>query len=146
MVEIIIGSTLGNAEFIAEELAALLEENQIPNRLHFDPNLDNLNKQCQWLLVCSTHGAGELPENIRPFYQQLQCLEDKLSDVKFAICAIGDKNYDTFCEAGKTLEDQLIQACAKPIVNKIELDMSADLIVEDQALQWLGNHIDSFKS
>ena len=97
----------------------------------------NLNQSQTWLVCTSTHGAGDFPENILPFVEQLQQQRPDLSNVSFAVCALGDTSYDTFCEAGVTMDKLLEELGAKRIYPMNKIDISNGELPEDSAEQWL---------
>ena len=99
-ISIITGSTLGGAEYVGDHLADLLEEMDFATDIHNQPNLNEIDIDSLWIIAISTHGAGDYPDNIQPFIQQLTEQSQNLSKVAFAIVAIGDSSYDTFCAAG----------------------------------------------
>lgn len=140
-VEILIGTTLGGAEYVADELTPVLEQRGYEVVAHLDPELADLDKKALWLVVSSTHGAGDLPDNLQPFYQALQHQSVDLSSVSFALCAIGDTSYDTFCEGPEKLATALEQKGASQVTDKIHIDVQYDPVPEDPAIQWLENWI-----
>lgn len=136
-IEILVGTTLGNAEYVADELAAQLTLLGHENTLHMMPKLEDLSLKSLWLIVSSTHGAGDLPDNIAPFLSEILAKKPDLTETKFAICAIGDSSYDTFCEGPKKLDLALRNCGAQVYVDKIQIDVQYDHIPEDPALAWL---------
>ena len=71
-ITLISGSTLGGAEYVAEHLAEKLEDAGFSTRTLHGPLLEDLPTDGVWLLISSTHGAGDLPDNILPLYEELQ--------------------------------------------------------------------------
>ncbi|WP_063660195.1 FMN-binding protein MioC [Aliivibrio fischeri] len=140
-VSIITGSTLGGAEYVGDHLADLLEEMDFSTDIHNQPNLDDIDIDSLWLLVVSTHGAGDYPDNIKPFIQQLESVTQPLSSVEFAVVAIGDSNYDTFCAAGKSLKNTLKEHGAIEKYPLLEIDVTQNSIPEEPAELWLKQHI-----
>lgn len=138
-VEILVGTTLGGSEYVADELAAQLESADHQTEVHVSPDLDDLDKNNLWLVVSSTHGAGDLPDNIQPFLEQLRSTQPDLKGVLYALCAIGDSSYDTFCQGPELLVEQMEQLGAKAFVNKIQIDVQQDPIPEDRAQTWLSD-------
>ena len=136
-IEILIGTTLGNAEYVADELAAKLTELGHENQLHMTPKLDDIDPKSLWLIVSSTHGAGDLPDNIAPFLSEIFAKNPDLTKTKFAVCAIGDSSYDTFCEGPEKLAQALQDCGAQVYVDKIQIDVQYDHTPEDPALAWL---------
>lgn len=136
-IEIVVGTTLGNAEYVADELANTLIKQGHKVITHNSPSLDQLDLSALWLIVSSTHGAGDLPNNIHAFFDDLNRLQPDLSKLKFALCAIGDSNYDTYCQGPEMLYKRLIQLNATAFTNILRIDMSNIAIPEDCAQAWL---------
>ena len=140
-VSIITGSTLGAAEYVGDHIADLLEEMDFTTDIHNQPNLDEIDNNSLWILVVSTHGAGDYPDNIKPFIQQLQDKNKDTSNVQFAVVAIGDSNYDTFCAAGKSLQKTLIKLGATEKYPLLEIDVTQNSIPEESAELWVKQYI-----
>ncbi|MBY6097000.1 FMN-binding protein MioC [Ferrimonas balearica] len=136
-IALIIGTTMGGAEAVADELQAQLEQNGHQVTATLDPELADLEAAPLWLVVTSTHGAGELPDNLHPFHAQLSEQKPDLSGTRIALCGIGDSSYDTFCGALDQLDPLLRSLGAIPLVDRISIDVQAQEIPEDQALSWL---------
>ncbi|RPA35845.1 FMN-binding protein MioC [Shewanella frigidimarina] len=136
-VALLVGTTLGGSEYVADEMAAQLAELNHQTAVFIEPNIDELADFPVWILVCSTHGAGDLPDNIVPFNKQLMIEMPDLSHIKFALCAIGDSSYDTFCQGPEKITSLLLQNGSNAIVDKIQIDVQRDPIPEEPALAWL---------
>ncbi|WP_299493969.1 FMN-binding protein MioC [uncultured Shewanella sp.] len=141
-IDIIIGTTLGSAEYVADEIASKLLELGHEIQLHLTPNRTELTPESLWFLVSSTHGAGDLPDNIQPFFDEIEKNKPDLSHQKFILCAIGDSSYDTFCHGPIKLSTLLEQCSAKAYVDKIEIDIQRDPIPEKAAISWLNQWCD----
>ncbi|RTE86699.1 MULTISPECIES: flavodoxin domain-containing protein [Gammaproteobacteria] len=141
-IEILVGTTAGNTEFLASELETEIQQKGFTTTFHDAPNLPEVTKQGIWLFCVATHGAGEYAESIEGFMEQLNQEKPDLSNIKFAIIAIGDSSYDTFCQAGRDT-DALVQSLGGvPIHDVLEIDMMFDLEPETSAIQWLAQWID----
>ncbi|MBB1437709.1 FMN-binding protein MioC [Shewanella sp. SG41-4] len=136
-IALLVGTTLGGSEYVADEMAAQLAELEHQTEVFIEPNIDELADFPVWILVCSTHGAGDLPDNIVPFHKQLMIEIPDLKHIKFALCAIGDSSYDTFCQGPEKITALLLQHGSKAIVDKIQIDVQRDPIPEEPALAWL---------
>ena len=136
-VALLVGTTLGGSEYVADEMAAQLAELNHQTEVFIEPNIDELADFPVWILVCSTHGAGDLPDNIVPFHKQLMIEMPDLNHIKFALCAIGDSSYDTFCQGPEKITSLLLQNRSNAIVDKIQIDVQRDPIPEEPALAWL---------
>ena len=62
-ITLISGSTLGGAEYVAEHLAEKLEEAGFTTETLHGPLLEDLPASGIWLVISSTHGAGDIPDN-----------------------------------------------------------------------------------
>ena len=138
-IEILVGSTLGGTEYVAEAAQALLEEAFFDTDLHLEPDLNELSLQEEqiWLIVISTHGAGDYPENFKDFVDQLQQVNAPLDGVRYAIVGVGDSNYDTFCEAAKNLDYILEEMHAVRIGDRLEIDVVECPMPEDRIADWI---------
>jgi MioC protein len=138
-ITLITGSTLGSAEYVAEHLEEKLQDAGFSTAVLHGPELDEVPQEGIWLIVTSTHGAGELPDNLMPFYEALKETQPDLSAVRFGAVGIGNHEYDLFCGAIRTLEDQLNQLGAKRIGDRLEIDVLEHEIPEDPAEVWLAS-------
>lgn len=144
-VTIISGSTLGSAEYVAEHVAGILEQQGFSTEVLHGAELEELSTEGLWLLVTSTHGAGELPDNLQPLLEQLQQQAPSLSAVTYGAIGIGSSEYDTFCHAIVSLDQQMIQLGARRIGDLLKIDITQHEIPEDPAEEWANRWIDLIK-
>ncbi|HGM5491359.1 TPA: FMN-binding protein MioC [Serratia fonticola] len=140
-ITLISGSTLGSAEYVAEHLAEQLEAAGFTTEMLHGPELDELTLSGRWLVVSSTHGAGDLPDNLQPLLEQLAEQQPDLSQVQFGAVGLGSSEYDTFCGAIKQIDDLFQARGAKRIGDRLEIDVTQHEIPEDPAEEWLKNWI-----
>lgn len=138
-ITLISGSTLGSAEYVAEHLADKLEEAGLSTETLHGPALDELPLQGIWLVVSSTHGAGDLPDNLQPLYEELEQQRPDLSGLRYGAVGIGNREYDLFCGAIKQFDQLLVALGAKRIGERLEIDVLEHEIPEDPAEAWLEN-------
>lgn len=138
-IQILVGSTLGGTEYVAEAVQPILEEAGFDSEIQFDPDLNTLSLQADeiWLICLSTHGAGDYPENFKPFVEQLQQVNTAIDNVKYGIIGIGDSNYDTFCEAAINIDLLLEEMGAVRLGDRLEIDVAENPIPEDRVLEWI---------
>ncbi len=136
--QIIVGSMLGGTEYVAEACEETLLALKHQTTLHLQPSFEQINSNDQtWLICTSTHGAGDFPDNIQNFVEDLKNTTVDLSPVNFMIIGIGDSNYDTYCKAATNLKNiMLSKGCNEKIKIKT-LDMREEIDPEDLAQQWL---------
>lgn len=144
MIHIITGSTLGGAEYVGDHLSDLLIEKGHTTKIHNQPTLDDIEADGTWLIITSTHGAGDYPDNIKPFIATLQNTPPRMSNVQFAVIGIGDSSYDTFCAAGKHAHALLEDIGGRAISDCFTIDILQNSVPEDAAEEWLLEHITHF--
>lgn len=140
-ITLISGSTLGSAEYVAEHVEEKLKEADFSTQLFHGPELYELPTDGIWLVVCSTHGAGELPDNLQPLLEQIEEQQPDLSNVRFGAIGLGSSEYDTFCGAIRVLDQKLTELGAKRIGDRLEIDVTQHEIPEDPAEIWALNWI-----
>lgn len=140
-ITLISGSTLGSAEYVAEHLADKLEEAGFSTEILHGPELDELTLNGLWLIVTSTHGAGDLPDNLQPLLEQIEQQKPDLSQVRFGAVGLGSSEYDTFCGAITKLDQQLIAQGAQRLGEILEIDVIQHEIPEDPAEIWVKDWI-----
>lgn len=144
-IQILIGTTSGNTEFLAETLADVLQQHQHSTQLHDLPALDEVpTTNATWLICTATHGAGEFAESIDQFMHDLAIQKPDLHSVRVAIVSIGDSSYDTFCQAGIDAQGLVTELGATLICDRLDIDMLMNMDPEVTASNWLTLHIDRF--
>ncbi|MDB6005016.1 MAG: cysJ 2 [Prosthecobacter sp.] len=131
------GSQSGNAESLAKRLAREASGRGFAARA---AGLDSLQpadliKEQNVLLITSTWGEGDMPDNAISFWDSINQngSSPKLDGVQYSVLALGDKNYgDTFCLAGKKLDTRLAELGATRIVDRVDCDVEFD----DLAKTW----------
>lgn len=144
MIHIMTGSTLGGAEYVGDHINDLLVAQGLETQIHNQPDLEEIEAKGIWLIITSTHGAGDYPDNIQPFINALKTTPPRMSQVKFAVIAIGDSSYDTFCGAGKDARATLLDIGTQELCPHLEIDVIATPVPEEPAEEWLNQHIELF--
>jgi len=149
--QIIVGSMLGTTEYVGEACEEQLNALNHQAKVHLKPDFPSIiantfstknEKNSTWLICTSTHGAGDFPDNIQAFVEDLKNCEQDLSSINFMIIAVGDSSYDTFCKAGFELNNLLITKGCVEILPIKALDMSQEIDPEDLAQLWLSENKD----
>lgn len=142
-IQIIVGSMLGGSEYVAEACEETLNELTHSTTLHLSPNFDDIPHDDQiWLIVTSTHGAGEYPDNIQAFVSNLTKTTNDLSSTSFMVIGLGDSSYDTFCYAAKNIEKLLKSKGSKSLFAIKTIDMQEDIDPEEEAQNWIMQNSD----
>ena len=136
---ILVGSESGNAQMVADLLAEELgkEGHRIAVEARGAEAMGRLLDCGTALVCCSTHGEGELPENIRPLREALLAARPDLSQLRYGVIALGDQTYrDTFCRGGKTMDALLASLGAARIGERLEIDACTQPLPDEEALDW----------
>lgn len=130
---ILYGSQTGNAQSVAEKLAAKLHDASVDVTISsmsaFKTN--TLKKLTNLFIVTSTHGEGEPPDNAIQLHEFLYGKRaPKLDHVKYSVLALGDSSYEFFCKTGIDFDEQLEKLGAQRIVPRVDCDLDYDELVE----------------
>jgi MioC protein len=136
---ILVGSESGNAQMVADLLAEELGKagHAVAVEAKGEAAAGRLAACVTALLCCSTHGEGELPENIRPLHAALARTKPDLSRLRYGVIALGDQTYrETFCRGGRTLDALLASLGAERIGERLEIDACTQPLPDEEALDW----------
>lgn len=134
---IITGSTLGGAEYVADHLESCLTEKGFQVELFNAATLADIQSQSTLIVVTSTHGAGELPDNIRPLFDDIENQVLDFSQMKFGVVGLGSSDYDTFCHAVDIVENALKAKGAHQVCESERIDTVTNFEHDETAEQWL---------
>ena len=136
---IFVGTVYGNAQFIAEEAVALLIAQGHQVSLYDEPTWQQWNSSqlSLHLIITSTTGQGDLPDNIRPLFLDMESKGGYQPMVRYAIIALGDSSYPDFCQAGKAFDELLQSQHAQRIREVLFIDGCEVAEPEQVALPWL---------
>ena len=132
---ILFGSQTGTAEKIAKQIAKESKSRGCNSRVvdAAEHSKIDWSKETNLLVVTSTYGDGDMPDNAQAFWDWLQTDAAKcLSHLNFSVLALGDTNYENFCAAGKKIDARLEQLGAK----RIHPLADCDLDYEAKAKTW----------
>ncbi len=101
---------------------------------------EQLSEETHLVILTSTYGDGEPPDNAAAFHQFL--LSDKapkLENLTYSVLSIGDSSYPDFCKCGIEFDERLQQLGAKKIFNRIDCDVD----FEEPFATWTQGVIDA---
>ncbi|WP_367396016.1 sulfite reductase subunit alpha [Pantoea sp. Ep11b] len=140
---ILYGSQTGNAEALAQTAAKSARAKGLVPVVQAlgDVDLDVFATMRHVLIVTSTYGEGEMPDNAQLFWDAISAsTAPRLEQMHFAVLAIGDTGYDGFCQAGKFIDMRLEQLGAKRVVDRIDCDID----YEEPSSKWLNSSMPQF--
>lgn len=132
---ILYGSQTGNAKALAVQFADELGQNNIEVEVSSmaDFPTKKLKKVENLLIVTSTQGEGDAPDNAKSFLDFLHSPRvPNLNELKYSVLALGDTSYDLFCKTGIDFDEQLANLGATAITTRV----NCDLDFQDDAEKW----------
>ncbi|MEU5342153.1 sulfite reductase flavoprotein subunit alpha [Streptomyces sp. NPDC020766] len=134
-VDVLFGTQTGNAEFLADELVAGARARGLGGRATALDAVtpEQLAAMSHVLVVTSTYGEGEMPDNAMLFWEALQSdTAPRLEGLRYAVLGLGDRGYDDFCQAAKLVDTRLEQLGAGRLHERADCDVD----FEEPAAQW----------
>ena len=134
--DIIYGTQTGNAEALAEDAATLARSKGFSPRVAEMDEIEmaQLAEMQNLIVVVSTYGEGEMPDNAHQFWEALTAsTAPRLENLNYGVLALGDTSYDEFCQAGKLVDTRLEQLGAKRLGPRVDCDVD----FEDVAEAWI---------
>lgn len=135
-IDIVFGTQTGNSEELANEAATLAKSKGFTPRVS---GLDSITMEMlqgmqNLIVVISTYGEGEMPDNAQLFWDELSAsTAPRLESLHFGVLALGDTSYEHFCRAGKLIDTRLEQLGASRLAPRLDCDVD----YEEPAAAWL---------
>ncbi|MFV8830258.1 assimilatory sulfite reductase (NADPH) flavoprotein subunit [Alkalihalobacterium sp. APHAB7] len=135
-VTVLYGSQTGNAQRLADSTGKTLEKQgfkvTVSSMSDFKPN--QLKKVENLLIVISTHGEGEPPDNALSFHEFLHGRRaPKLDGLRFSVLSLGDSSYEFFCQTGKEFDQKLEDLGGTRLYERVDCDLDFD----EPAAEWV---------
>ncbi|MEW6999684.1 assimilatory sulfite reductase (NADPH) flavoprotein subunit [Colwelliaceae bacterium BS250] len=132
---ILYGSQTGNAKGVAEAVFASAESQGVTAKLvnMSDYKAKNLKSETHLLIIASTNGEGEAPDDAIALHDFLSSKRaPKLESLQYSVLSLGDSSYEFFCQTGKDFDEKLANLGAKRIGDRVDCDVD----YSEQAKAW----------
>jgi flavodoxin len=126
------GTETGNSEAVAKQTAKFLQSRG------FESQAVNLSKissialagEAYALIVISTFGDGDPPDSAKAFYAELHAPDHpRLSELRYSVLALGDRNYERFCQCGQDIDVRLEMLGGQRIYQRVDCDVDYEAAV-----------------
>ncbi|MEM1110146.1 MAG: sulfite reductase subunit alpha [Planctomycetota bacterium] len=128
------GSQSGNAEALSKDVR------KHATAQGFGPEVTELNalepadlaNHAHVLMLCSTFGEGDPPDNAMKFFEKLGSAEADLSNTNYSVLGLGDSSYPDFNSAATELDAAMERLGAKRVADMVPCDVA----YEDDFDEW----------
>ncbi|WP_423187817.1 assimilatory sulfite reductase (NADPH) flavoprotein subunit [Alishewanella sp. d11] len=123
---ILFGSQTGNAKHVAQDIgdAASAKGFTVKVQDLAEYKATNLKNERYLVIVTSTYGEGEPPENAISFYNYLFSKKaPQLPELRYAVLGLGDTSYEFFCKTAQDFDQRLAELGAKAVIARADLDV-----------------------
>jgi sulfite reductase (NADPH) flavoprotein alpha-component len=145
---IVYGSQTGNARRVAEQVLADAESAGLPARLlRADAYpLRELKTERHLVLVVSTQGDGDPPDDARDFFAHITGRRaPKLEQLQYAVLGLGDSSYPRFNAVGDALDERLAELGATRLLPRGSADVDVETVSDPWRAQVLAKAKDTLK-
>ena len=135
-ISILFGTQTGNSEIVAREAEKVAKKAGLtPTVLDLSEcETQTLISSPRLLIVTSTYGEGEMPDNVIELWNKCSELDDNFYEkVNYSVLALGDTSYEKFCEAGKLWDLHLNEKGGKRVLDCVECDVD----FEEPSRRWI---------
>jgi len=141
---ILFASQTGNAKGVASKVADAAKVAGIGVNLKnvADYKPKSLKNETHLLIVASTNGEGEAPDDAIEFHEFLGGKRaPKLPNLKYSVLSLGDSSYEFFCQTGKDFDERLAALGATAVAPRVDCDVDYD----EDAKTWTTSIVESLK-
>ena len=138
-INILIGTMTGTAQLCAQEMELALDDGETKIEALLMDGLDSsvFEREGVFLICTSTYGQGDVPDNARALYEDLQKKRPDLSKVRYGVFGLGDRTYaETFNFGGKRFDEILTELGARRVGERYKHDASSGVLPEEMAVEW----------
>ena len=132
---ILYASQTGNGRLLAENYFQQSQAKGVNCQLFSmaDYRSRDISKEKYLVIIISTHGEGDAPDDAEIFYEYLFSGKKlNLSSLSYSLLALGDSSYEKFCQTGIDIDHQLKKLGAQSVVERIDCDLN----YEEKVISW----------
>jgi len=121
---VLFASQTGQAEALAWQTGRWLHDAGTPARVMSlnDADAELLSRTPSALFIASTYGEGDAPDGASLFAERVMGSKAELSSLRYAVLALGDRQYTNFCRFGRLLDEWLHSTGATRSFERMEVD------------------------
>ena len=125
---ILFGSQSGNSEGLCSLIAKKAADYGLVGHVHDMDGFDlaSMASMKRILIVCSTWGEGEQPDNAEDLFTSAKGAGKILPNTHFSVCALGDTSYEFFCQSGKEWDEVLESMGGIRVYDRVDCDVDYD--------------------
>jgi MioC protein len=142
-IAVMVGTVYGGAQYVAEQGIELLGKMGHQPRLFHPARLSDVQQfdADHWLVITSTTGQGDIPDDLVPFYVAVQDKFPLFGDKSWAVITLGDSSYgETYCGSGEKVRQLFSELQGTELTPMLRIDAGETLQPEDVALPWIAEH------
>ena len=142
---ILFGSQTGNAEELAQQLAARAADKGVSAKVvdMADYKPKQLKKEQYLAVLTSTHGEGDPPDSALDFHEFLNGKKaPKLEGLRYSVLSLGDSSYEHFCKTGQDFDGRLATLGATALAERVDCDVDYEDLAED----WINRVLETIAS
>lgn len=136
---LLVGTMTGTAQLVAQELELVWDDGDTRVETLLMDKLDAsvFERPGLFLVVTSTYGQGDVPDNAKRLYEDLKAKRPVLSRVRYGVFGLGDRTYaETFNFGGKRFDELLQELGAQRIGERVQHDAASGVLPEEMAVEW----------
>ncbi|ADP66814.1 assimilatory sulfite reductase (NADPH) flavoprotein subunit [Buchnera aphidicola str. APS (Acyrthosiphon pisum)] len=145
VITIISASQTGNAKLLSKRLYEYFNKNNKISRLidAMDYKFKKIKDEKILILIISTQGEGEPPEEALSFYKFIMSKNaPNLNNLYYSVFGLGDTSYNLFCQAGKDFDKRFKELGGNSLLDRFD----ADIEYEDNYNKWSQDLLQSINS